>query len=63
MIETPNYPEEYAPNLNCQWVIRSPGNDTFIRIHFQDMQTEQCCDHVEVKTNCFISFTETQVSY
>uniref|UniRef100_A0A3Q2G2M8 CUB and zona pellucida-like domains 1, tandem duplicate 1 n=1 Tax=Cyprinodon variegatus TaxID=28743 RepID=A0A3Q2G2M8_CYPVA len=44
--ESPNYPNNYQNNLDCTWYIR-PGHQ-FIRLQISDLDTECCCDPVDV---------------
>ncbi|CAK8680068.1 unnamed protein product [Clavelina lepadiformis] len=40
-ISSPNYPSNYANNLNCTWIIQAPANK-LIEIRFLDFQLEGC---------------------
>ncbi|XP_038141380.1 deleted in malignant brain tumors 1 protein-like isoform X3 [Cyprinodon tularosa] len=44
--ESPNYPNNYQNYLDCTWYIR-PGHQ-FIRLQISDLDTECCCDPVDV---------------
>ncbi|XP_078494142.1 embryonic protein UVS.2-like [Ciona intestinalis] len=46
-ISTPNYPEHYTPNINCEWNIQTQSGFK-IQINFGDSQTESCCDQIKL---------------
>ncbi len=48
-IESPNYPDNYSPDLNCMFTINSPSQ-TIIQLTFTDFSVEQCCDFVSVSS-------------
>ncbi|KAG5453280.1 Cubilin [Clonorchis sinensis] len=46
-IASPNYPQDYPPNLNYTWTISQP-QDCVIQLRFEDFQLESSVDYVRV---------------
>ncbi|XP_030375580.1 cubilin homolog [Scaptodrosophila lebanonensis] len=53
-IESPNFPENYPPSMNCEWDIRSGGRNNHIHLAFSHLDVERSSptdcdyDYVEV---------------
>ena len=50
MIESPNYPDNYDDDLDCQWII-TVAESNFIELELLFFDLEQCCgcDNLEVR--------------
>ncbi|XP_076821753.1 CUB and sushi domain-containing protein 1-like isoform X4 [Clavelina lepadiformis] len=48
VISSPNYPNNYPHFAYCRWNLRAPTNDSRIRIEITNLDTESCCDYVEI---------------
>ena len=51
-ISTPYYPNRYADDLTCEWIIKAPTDNTSILLIFYDIQTEEFFDFITVRI-CF----------
>ena len=47
IIRSPNYPQNYGNNLDCQWVLKAPVGKKF-KLHFDTFKTERCHDGISI---------------
>ncbi|XP_077968471.1 uncharacterized protein LOC120343914 isoform X10 [Styela clava] len=47
-INSPGYPMKYRGGLDCWWRLATENDDHRISIEFETVETENCCDFVEV---------------
>lgn len=47
IIESPNYPDGYEPNLNCLFTIKAPLGMK-IQLNFTEFLVKKCCDFITV---------------
>lgn len=40
---SPGWPNQYEPNLECSWVIRSPDSTVELNMLFMDIEDEVTC--------------------
>lgn len=40
---SPGWPNQYGPNLECTWVIRSPDSSVELNMLFMDIEDEAMC--------------------
>ena len=57
VIESPNYPDHYGNNHDCDWVIEAPA-DLIIHLTFEDFAVNMlnCWDMILAKVNSFFLF-------
>ena len=48
IIDSPSYPENYPDNADCIYTIYQPTG-TVILLKFLSMDTEKCCDYLEIR--------------
>ena len=46
-IESPNYPNKYGPNMNCQWTLEGPVGHNIV-LQFYEFDTEKNFDTVQI---------------
>ncbi|KAK3572019.1 hypothetical protein QTP86_022249 [Hemibagrus guttatus] len=51
---SPGWPNQYEPNLECTWVIRSPDSTVELNILFMDIEDEAMClyDSLVIRDGC-----------
>jgi len=49
---SPQYPEQYPSNIECNWLIISDQPNTPVEVTIEDLNVEECCDGLEV---CYYS--------
>jgi len=47
ILQSPNWPDEYARNLTCTWTLVAPPEKQ-VELLFIQLSTEKCCDAVRV---------------
>merc|ERR1711976_290197 len=45
---SPNYPDEYPNNANCQWRLTAASNSGRVRMEFEDFATEATYDKCDI---------------
>lgn len=48
IIQSPNFPLEYSPDLNCILTIQSPNPRKKVLLNFTEFVVEDCCDFLSV---------------
>ncbi len=54
-ITTPNYPNAYPLNADCEWILSAPEGEQVLFVVVSG-RTETCCDKLEVNVKDFDKF-------